>query len=415
MRSSSSVTFHPMTHGELYGRRVERTPLFVLDGSFYTSPVDHSEVLLQQLTAITLTSGTRRRDADEFADMLERRGAMLSISSENRRVAFSAKACAEDLSMVSELLVECLAEPRFDAAELERDQERMIAELQYRAMFPRVIASEALTRLLYSSSDIRYCDEASARAAQIERFGISEVVRYYRQQFGANRLRIAAVGNVDVGSLACALDEGLSAWCETPVGDPFTCTRTQPSAGSARIEVPGERYAVALGLRLELGCDHPDYAPVWLANQILGGSFTSRLVRSVRDERGLTYSIGSQLVQPDPELAGHWLVEFSSSPDKLDAGRDAVRSELDRFARQGIASDELDARKGEAIGEFQVGLSSLSGMSEAILAGAEQGHGLDHLQAFPDRIRAITLDDVNRVIRQHLRHDALCEVVAGPG
>ncbi len=413
--AEAAVTTCSLSHGHLYGLKVANAPLFVLDGSFHTRPSDHKDVLLQQLTAVALTNGTRRRDALEIADMVERRGAMMSISSEDRRVAFSAKACTDDLATVAELLLECMLEPRFEAAELALDQERMIAELQYRALFPRIMASEALTRLLYPYGDVRYRDEAAASVSLIERVGVDDVQRFYQQQFGAEDLRIVAVGDVDPARAADALDRQLTAWCSRPVGTLGDVVQAQPAARSARIEVPGDRYAVAFGQRLALRCDHPDYATMWLANHVFGGSFTSRLVRTVRDEQGLSYSVSSQLTRPDPQLDGHWLVELSLSPDKLDAGVNAARLEIERFMGGGVTHREVEAGKIQAIGEFQVSLASLSGMSEAILSGVEQGHGPDHIRSFAGRIEAITVDDVNRVVSQQLRSDALCQVIAGPG
>lgn len=409
------VQSHPLPNGQLYGQEVPVSPLFAVSGSFRVAARNHEEVLLQQVTAAMLTNGTRRHDALELADMLERRAAALSVASEEGRVAFSVKACVADLPIVTELLSECLLEPRFESHDLEIEKQRLVAELQCQALFPRAQAADALTRLLYPRGDIRCRDQFAARIEMIERIGIDDVRGCYRDHFGANDLRIVSVGGVAPAAVADILGAQLGTWqAKTVHTDTGRAAADFPAPASVRVRTPGERYAVAIGHRLELRCGHPDYVPMWLADRMFGGSFTSRLVRSIRDDLGLSYSVGSRLTRPAFRVDGHWSVEVSLSPDRLQPGLDAVHREIERFVADGVGGDEVHAHKREAIGAFRVGMASLSGMGKIILAGAEQGYGADYIDEFSARLDSVTVDDVNRVIRRYLRPEALCEVLAGP-
>ena len=406
------------SNGRVLALRTATPGLFAVKGSFRTAPAaDPRERLLQQLVAALTTCGSLRHDAFAMEDLLDSRGASLSVESELQRVAFSASACSADLPLVVELLAECLREPAFDAAQVATEQARLIAELEYRAAEPAVLAAGALSRALYPPSHPRHDVDPAEQIAQLERFTVDDVRRYHRDRFGANDLCIVIVGDIDPLAAAAQFDRHFSAWSPQPMSR-IDDASAQPESNAGqiiRIAAPGrEHFDAALGHRLALRCDDPDYMALWMANHILGATFNSRLVASVREAQGLTYSIRSYLAKPDPAYDGHWQIDLSLSPDKLDAGLAATRAELARFVDQGVSAEELAAKQIQAIGGFQISLATLYGLSDAMLFGAERGWGPDHIHDFPGRIDRVTAAQLDRAIAEHLRPDAMCTAIAGP-
>jgi zinc protease len=372
-------------------------------------------LLLQRLVAALATCGSRRHDQFEMADLLENRGASLSIESELQRVAFSAIACSSDLPMVVELLAECLREPRFDADNFLTEQARMIAELEYRAAEPTAMADDALSRMLYPASHPRHEADIAEQIARLKNFNVDDVRRYHHEHFGATDLSIVIVGDSDPTVAVALLDHAFSSWLPRPEWKPDDAATFTDPAQVIRIDAPGrEHFDVALGHRLDIRCNDPDYTALWMANHILGATFSSRLVSAVREEQGLTYSIHSQLAKPCRAFDGHWQVNLSLSPDKLDAGLAATRAEIAKFVEIGVSREELAAKQRQAIGAFQINLATLYGLSETMLFGAERGWGANYIYAFADRIESVTAAQLNRVIRTHLRPTALRMAVAGP-
>ena len=239
--------------------------------------------------------------------------------------------------------------------------------------------------------------------------------RYHREHFGANDLCIVVVGDIDPWAAAAEFDRHFSSWSPRRVQAPADDATLPDSEQVIRIAAPGrENYDIALGHRLDLRCDDPDYMALWMANHILGAIFNSRLVTSVREERGLTYSIRSELAKPFREFDGHWQFNLSSSPDKLDAGLAATRAEIAKFVDVGVSPQELAAKQGQAIGAFQIGLATLYGLSETILFGAERNWGPGYIREFTERISSVTAKQLNRVIKEHLRPAELRMAIAGP-
>jgi predicted Zn-dependent peptidase len=408
----------PFAQGSLHALRAATPAAFALTGSFRTAPViERGEHLLQQLVVALLTCGTRRRDEFAFAEALESRGASLAFAAEPERVSFSVNACTADLPVVVDLLGDALHAPRFDDASFHAERQRMIAGLQAIAADPATLVDDALARALYAPSHPRHQTDVDTAIAWLEAFTVDDVRRHHRDHFGANTLRIVAVGDVEPDAVATALDRSLADWAPRPVRDwPASAdVAPPPSSAPIRIDVPDSgHFQAAFGQRIALRCDHPDYAALWLANHVLGAGFGSRLVASVREAKGLTYAIRSQLSKPDPGFDGHWQIDLSLSPEALDAGLAATRETLARFVDGGVGEDELDLRRRQAIGAFQISLATVYGLSETVLMGLEQGWGADHLRSFPERLRAVDAAQLDRVLRTCFVPDAAQIAIAGP-
>lgn len=416
LRKRDAVVDVPLSHGRFYGLRAATPSVVALTGSFRTeTAADCGEQLLQRLVSALLTCGSLQRDEFAIADALESRGASLSVESEFRRVTFSALACNADLPMVAELLSECLREPRFDAESFATEQARLIADLQYRGTDPSTLAEQALSRMLYPSRYPRHQVDLARQISHVQKLTVDDVRRYHREHFGANDLRVVAVGDIDPLATAAEIDRHLGTWSPRP-GQTSSDAGVFANAPSL-VEIPApsrETFDVVLGHRLSVHGDSPDYLALWMASHVLGGSFTSRLVTAVREDQGLSYSIYSTLTKPEREFDGHWQVGLSLSPEKLDAGLAATRAEISRFVEGGVTASELAAKQLEAIGVFHISLATLSGLGETILFGVERGWGPDFIREFTDSVGAITATQLNGAVGEHFRPAELHTVIAGP-
>jgi len=157
----------------------------------------------------------------------------------------------------------------------------------------------------------------------------------------------------------------------------------------------------------------PDYYASILANAVLGqSSLSSRLGGQVRDTEGLTYTIISRFFSAEL-LDGLWGVYLSVAPENVDKGLASSMGVLRKFSGEGIAQKELDVEKSAAAGRYLVGLSNNAGIAEALAQAEAVGLGVSILDEYPQKIRAVTLEEANRAIRTHMAVDKLTTVVAG--
>lgn len=421
-----------LARGHLYALRTATPDIFAVAGSFRVATAfDRGETSLLALTAAVAAQGSRRYTRSEWAHRFERRGAHLWIEPSADRVSFFARACSEDLPLVVESLIECLREPRLDAEDFEVERARAIAESHSCAADPADMASAALSRAIHPPAHPRYRAESAETIATLEATTHDDVRRYHRERFEPNDLRIVVVGDIDPFEAATAFDRSLATWptpavsttvSPTPLSSVRasaslreTAAEATPETTTIRLDAPGsETVEVALGHGLALRCGDPDVLPLWLANRILGVGFGSRLVAAVREERGLTYAIHSNVTPPLREFDAHWSIGVSLSPERLEAGLAATRAEIERFVEAGIDAHTLEIKRRQAIGAFRIELATLAGLSEAMLYGAERGWGADYPLALPRLLDEIDVVRLNRAVRAYFRPDALHTAIAGP-
>ena len=157
----------------------------------------------------------------------------------------------------------------------------------------------------------------------------------------------------------------------------------------------------------------PDYEAALVANAALGQTaLSSRIGRRVRDTEGLTYQIFSRFGYSD-ELDGLWYVNVNVAPQNLAKALRSTREELDKYAREGATTEEVEAQKSFFAGNFQVGLGSNAGIAAALVTAEKFGFGPRYLDEYPARIKAITVDQANAAMRKYYFAERLNVIVAG--
>ena len=149
-----------------------------------------------------------------------------------------------------------------------------------------------------------------------------------------------------------------------------------------------------------------------IGTAILGSGFTGRLMGTVRDREGLTYNI-SAAISDDNIVDGKWDISASFAPALLEQGIAATRRELQRWWKDGVTEDELTARKQGVIGTYRVGLSTTTGLANAILITIQRGYDLNRLEELPDAVNALTRESVNSAIKNHINPGKMVLVKAG--
>ena len=158
-----------------------------------------------------------------------------------------------------------------------------------------------------------------------------------------------------------------------------------------------------------LGIDryHPDYLPLYVATHTLGGNFSARLMQTVRVKEGLTYGINSSLRGFGNGNDGYWMVGGTFAPQLLSKGESSTLREIKKWAEKGITQKELDNTKTTLTGGFQVGFDTTGGLAGGILDAIVVYGGLEYIDNYPEKIKAITLDEANAAILKYISFDNL--------
>ena len=384
-------------------------------GSIETAPdFTTDDDLAQHLVADLLDKGTRHRDRFAIAEALEGRGAQLSFYPAGLRLGYAGRALRGDLPDVLALLAEQLREPLLDADEVAKEQARALAGVRRAMDSTGAQASGALKQRLYPPDHPNAVRTPAAELIGLEALTPERIRAFHADHVRSDGLKLAFVGDLDTSATTEAVRATLGDWAAHGHAARFTAGATSEDPG--RVEVPMVdklNLDVRFGHGLNLRRDDDDFLPLYVGNFILGGNFSARLMQTVRDEQGLTYGIGSRVAGIAMEHGGHWRISVSLSQENLEEGITATEAVVHDFVAGGITAAELDEKQTTITGSHVVGLATTSGLATRLLVNAERGFPMTYLDDYPDRINALTVEQVNAAIQRHLDPDALHVAVAG--
>jgi zinc protease len=300
-----------------------------------------------------------------------------------------------------------LNHPRFDARPLERIKQQMLVGIRQRETNPSYIANLALDSALYP-------DHAYARRTSRE-----SVARITRADIAARRaellnratLQITIVGDIDAGTAGRLID---ATFGQLPAGAapprPPDATLRPPTPLIVR-ELP-QPQSLILFAAPGIQDEDPDWIPLTVANYILGGGgFSSRLMNEVREQRGLVYGIGT-----GPSVREHAaLIRGSAQTENGDVAQaiEVTRAEMRRLYTEGATQAEVNDAITYLTGSFALDLDSNSKIASVVHGYQIAGRDSGYVNRRNDLIRAVTLEDVNRVIRRLFNPDDFTFVVVG--
>jgi len=158
---------------------------------------------------------------------------------------------------------------------------------------------------------------------------------------------------------------------------------------------------------------NPDEVAVGLMNDILGGSgFTSRITNRVRSDEGLAYSAGSGMA-PGVYYPGVFRAAFQSKSATVAQAVQIIIEEIDRIRTAKVSAEELDTVKNSAIEVFPRQFSSAAVVAGLFASDELTGRDSKYWTTYRDRVRAVTVDDVQRVAQKYLQPDNLVILAVG--
>ena len=369
---------------------------------------------LASLAADLLTQGAGRRTAKQLAEDIEFVGGSLNASCGSEQFVVSCEVLKKDLALGLELFRDVIVAPTFAAEEFARKQEETLGQIASDKSEPSVIAENSVTEFFWGASPLGHRPvghEASVKALTRE-----DVVDFHHRLLVPERSVLVVVGDVQPRAFIAQLEQAFANCKRTglpPASDGYSAA---PPLHGRTLRIVDKPEATQAQIRMmcpSVPRAHPDWYAMQVANTILGDGFTSRLVNSIRVEKGLTYSIRSSFVQY--RAAGAFRVSTFTRNDQLRACMDAVLAEVKKLVDEGPTGAELEKSKNYLVGQYPLGLQAPDDLAAEI--ANVQFHGLDpgFIDAYGGRMRAVTMDDVRRVLKSYFCTDDLKILVVTNG
>ena len=360
------------------------------------------------LMASLLDLGAGDLDEQGFAEATESVAARFRFGTSHDALTVSAQFLTEFTDESVELLRLALTEPRFDAPVVERSRARALSSARSAERNPNMLASREFARLAWGEHP--YARSADGTVETLGALNAEDLRAAHARSLSRDRVHVAAVGDIDADTLGALLDSLLGELPEASIPLPAPAEFLAPG-GITIVPFEGPQSLVAFG-HAGIHREDPDFFPAFVLTEALGGGrFGTRLMRSLRTERGLTYGVGIGLIsrQFGDALQGR----FATSNDRAAEAIEVLRAEWSRMAEDGMSAEELDAIQTYLTGAYPLRFDGNARIA-SILAGMQmQGMPASYIEERNELVRAVTLEDVSRVAARLLDDSALHFVIVG--
>lgn len=367
-----------------------------------------SDTWLADLTASLMEEGTTSRSAEDVAREAAEMGGNLGIGVGLDQTFVTGEALAEFAPDMVSLLADVMLNPALPADELERLRRDFLRNLEVALNDPDTMALVAFRKALYGEHPY---GRLFPTAEQLQAYTTEQIRNFWEQNFGAQRTHVFVAGMFDEAAVKAAIEQAFGGWKTGP--GPLSMPPV-PNTERQYVELIDRKNAsqsnVYLGL-VTADPGQPDYVALQAANSMLGGAFSSRITRNIREDKGYTYSPGSALSARKQDA--YWVQNAAITTDDTAAALKEVYSEINRLRDEPPSEEEMLATQNLMAGVFTLQNSTRQGIINVLNYVELHSLGDDYLTDYVSRVYALTPAEISRVTTAYLKPDDMTLVVVG--
>lgn len=365
------------------------------------------EVWLANITGDMLKEGTKTRTNTQIAQEAASMGGSINVGVGNDTTTIGGDVLTEFGPQLVSLLADVIQRPSFPESEIARMKTDRLRQLSIARSAPGPLANERFRKTLYPEHPY---GRVFPTEKMIQDFTIEDVKKFYEENYGAARTNIYVVGRFDAAAMRKAVTQAFEGWARGK-----DALSNVPKPVSSRtlhlIDRPGAAQSTLyVGLPV-IDPSNPDYVPFVVMNAILGGSFGSRITSNIREQKGYTYSPTS--IHSSRYRDAYWVEIADVTTAVTGPSLKEIFYEIDRLQKEAPPADELQGIQNYLAGIFVIQNSSRQGITNQLAFADLHGLSDDFLNAYVQRIYAVTAKDVQNVAQKYIAPDRMTIVVVG--
>ncbi len=368
---------------------------------------------LANLTAELLTEGTKNRKSTAISEEIEFIGASLAASSGSDYTTVTLSVLKKDINKGLELFSDIMLNPTFPESEIDRKRELIKGFLRQREEEPSFLAERAFKREVFGKHPYGRLIEGSVET--VDNIKREDLVRFYSDYFLPNNSILSIVGDLTSEELDTLINRYLGEWKKADLPSRIIKKLDEKKIKKVlKIDRDLTQANIVLG-NLGISRDNPDYYAVSVMNYILGGGgFSSRLMQSIRDKKGLAYDVHSFFTSN--KEAGMFQVEVQTKNESANTVIDEILRQIERIKKENISDQELSDAKSYLTGSFPRRLDTNRKIADFLASVEFYNLGLDYVEKYPGYINSVTKEDILKVARRYLTpENYVLVVVANQG
>lgn len=386
-------------------------------GTIYDPP---ERIGLASLFGPALRSGgTTHHSPDQINTTLESVGSSIEVSIDLESGSAALSSLTDHFETTLALFAELLMAPRFQQSQVSLQKQHLLEAIRRRNDDPGEVTRREFRALVYGKEHPygRYPE-----AATVRRIRRRDLVAFHHRYLVPNNLMLAVTGDFETKGMLKILERAFQGWALRPVifpsvppvvhaSVPGTVTPTPPSGLSIHyMKKDVNQTQIRMG-HLGIPRHHPAHFALEALNEILGGSATSRLFREIRSRQGLAYAVGSAFSEPTD--LGLIVVVCQTKASSTVHTIEEIRRIIRALQQAPISPRELAIAKETIINSFVFHFTSSAQIATQQMDLEYFGFPPDYLATYPQRIAAITAEDVQQAARQLLHPDQAALLVVG--
>ena len=370
----------------------------------------------QSLMLELMPEGTMSRSSLQIAEESERLGAFVGTGASLDRTSVSLNALVPNLAASMDLFADIVRNPKFDASEVERLRGQQLARIASELNNPNAIASRTLFPLLYGK-DHPYGipPSGTGEASVVQSLTRDQLAAFHATWMRPDNGRFFVVGDASLAQVVAALEKSFGDWKAPATALPKKSFDIASPKGKTRIVLvdrPKSPQSVITGAQLLDAKGRDDLVVLRAANEVLGGGFLSRFNMNLRETKGWSYGVRSQVLNPLESAP------FSiSAPVQADRTGDSIKellSDMKAFlGMKGVSAEELQRTVNGNVrglpGRFETSGAVLGGLQTIV----NYGRSDDYFETLAAKYQALKGSDLDNAARAKLDPSKILWVIVG--
>ncbi len=366
---------------------------------------------LALLTNGMITEGSKTHNVDEIAAHFESLGAVLKNGSYRDMATLSLRTLSDnDLRQKAlEVFYGIISTPTFPNDSFQRLLKQLTLGLKHEKQNPKQLVNRQFFQSLYP--DHPYGHRTQGTDDSLKKITINDLKEFYSTYYVSSNMVIAITGDIqrnEAETIANAIDSTLKQGSPAPrLPTPASLVEKQDHF----IEFPSSQSHVLMGtLGIKRGND--DWPALVLGNRILGGGgFGSRLTKTIRQDKGLVYSVYSNFSAM--AVNGPFIMGLQTKNASRQEASELMLSILNEFISQGPTEKELTEAKQHLLGNFPLNIASNSSIVGYLGTIGFYNLPLDYLEMYPKKLEKVTINDIKKAFEKNINRETLITIALG--
>lgn len=366
--------------------------LILKNGSIHEDQINNG---ISHFIEHMLFKGTKNRSAKQIAESIDNIGGQLNAFTGKEQTCFYAKVLDQHLPIAIDVLGDMLSNSSFAIEEIQKEKGVIIEEINMYLDEPEDLVYELLNKMMFKNSSLGY--PILGTETSVSSLNRDIIIDYFQENYSADNMVISLAGKLNPKETMKMLNHHFSSFIKSKTAEKDKPQKKYLFEKDIQgIDKKFEQLNFCIGLE-GIDAHNDDIYPTMVMNNVFGGSMSSRLFQSIREDKGLAYSVYSNL---SPfEHTGIFSIYAGLKSTQLIPVVQIIENEINNLKHNLITNNELQMSKEQLKGNYILGTEgTFSRMFENGKSLSALGKIISPTEVI-QKIDIVTMEDIDRVVK----------------